>query len=142
MKEDIIVDEAPEDGEAVADLEFLKRFLCSMQGLNDSSCEEWLSEVPAYHDYDPWESWLFPENVAVPIVFGVTLLAGLAGNGLVVYVVIKHGAMKTVTNLYFVNLAIADMLFLMFCVPFTAITYVLPYWPFGPYMCKYLFLSS
>ncbi len=128
--------ESMEDLEKEVDLEFLKTFLCNMQGLNDTACEEWLSEVPAYHDYDPWESWLFPENVLVPLLFGLTLLAGLIGNGLVVYVVFKHGAMKTVTNLYFVNLAIADVLFLLFCVPFTAITYVLPYWPFGQPMCK------
>jgi hypothetical protein len=34
------------------------------------------------------------------------------------------------------NLALADLLFIVFCVPFTATDYSLPSWPFGGVWCK------
>lgn len=44
--------------------------------------------------------------------------------------------MRSTTNLLIINLAIADILFVFFCVPFTAFDYVLPTWPFGNFWCK------
>lgn len=34
------------------------------------------------------------------------------------------------------SLAVADILFIVFCVPFTATDYILPSWPFGEVWCK------
>uniref|UniRef100_T1IYC9 G-protein coupled receptors family 1 profile domain-containing protein n=1 Tax=Strigamia maritima TaxID=126957 RepID=T1IYC9_STRMM len=44
--------------------------------------------------------------------------------------------MRNTTNLLIINLAIADLLFIVFCVPFTATDYVIPFWPFGLAWCK------
>jgi allatostatin receptor len=44
--------------------------------------------------------------------------------------------MKNTTNLLILNLAVADLLFILVCVPFTAIDYVLMYWPFGLFWCR------
>ncbi|PSN49608.1 Allatostatin-A receptor [Blattella germanica] len=44
--------------------------------------------------------------------------------------------MRSTTNLLIINLAVADLLFIVFCVPFTATDYVLPFWPFGDVWCK------
>lgn len=44
--------------------------------------------------------------------------------------------MRSTTNLLIINLAIADLLFVFFCVPFTATDYMLRAWPFGDYWCK------
>lgn len=44
--------------------------------------------------------------------------------------------MRSTTNLLIINLAIADLLFVFFCVPFTATDYILRAWPFGDYWCK------
>ncbi|KFB38430.1 AGAP003658-PB-like protein [Anopheles sinensis] len=46
--------------------------------------------------------------------------------------------MRSTTNLLIINLAAADLLFVVFCVPFTAVDYVLPEWPFGDYWCKFV----
>lgn len=46
--------------------------------------------------------------------------------------------MRSTTNLLIINLAIADLLFVFFCVPFTATDYILPAWPFGDYWCKFV----
>lgn len=44
--------------------------------------------------------------------------------------------MRSTTNLLIINLAVADLLFIVFCVPFTGTDYALPFWPFGDTWCK------
>jgi allatostatin receptor len=44
--------------------------------------------------------------------------------------------MRNTTNVLILNLAVADLLFIVFCVPFTATDYALNYWPFGLMWCQ------
>lgn len=45
--------------------------------------------------------------------------------------------MRSTTNLLIINLAASDILFVIFCVPFTATDYIWPTaWPFGDLWCK------
>ena len=44
--------------------------------------------------------------------------------------------MRNTTNVLILNLAVADLLFIVFCVPFTATDYALNYWPFGLVWCQ------
>ena len=53
-----------------------------------------------------------------------------------VLVVAANQQMRSTTNLLIINLAVADLLFIVFCVPFTGTDYVLPFWPFGDVWCK------
>jgi hypothetical protein len=62
-------------------------------------------------------------------------IIGLVGNTLVIYVVIRFSKMQTVTNMYIVNLAIADECFLI-GIPFLIVTMSMDFWPFGNIMCK------
>lgn len=75
-------------------------------------------------------------SLAVPILFGIIVVVGLLGNLLVVIVVTANQQMRSTTNLLIINLALADLLFIVLCVPFTAVDYMLPYWPFGDLWCK------
>ncbi|XP_074099022.1 allatostatin A receptor 1 isoform X1 [Cotesia typhae] len=75
-------------------------------------------------------------KVVVPIFFGIIGLLGLVGNSLVVIVVALNPGMRSTTNILIINLAIADLLFVIFCIPFTATDYILLYWPFGDTWCK------
>lgn len=75
-------------------------------------------------------------SLAVPILFGIIVVVGLLGNLLVVIVVTANQQMRSTTNLLIINLALADLLFIVLCVPFTAVDYMLPYWPFGDVWCK------
>lgn len=72
----------------------------------------------------------------VPVFFGFIGITGLLGNALVVLVVISNPGMRSTTNLLIINLAMADLLFVIFCVPFTATDYMLFTWPFGDVWCK------
>jgi allatostatin A receptor len=75
-------------------------------------------------------------SIIVPTLFGIIIVIGLAGNALVVVVVCAIKQMRSTTNLLIINLAIADLLFIIFCVPFTASNYVLSSWPFGDVWCR------
>ena len=69
-------------------------------------------------------------------LYSIIFVIALTGNGLVCYVVHSSPRMKTVTNLFIVNLAVGDILMALFCVPTSSIsTLILQYWPFGPELC-------
>ena len=71
-------------------------------------------------------------TIVVPIFFTIVVLVGFFGNLLVVLVVTWNKQMRNTTNLLILNLAWADILFIVFCVPFTATGYAFPHdWPFG-----------
>ncbi len=44
--------------------------------------------------------------------------------------------MQSVTNIFIVNLAVADMLVMLFCAPPSVIWDVTNTWIFGPLMCR------
>ena len=72
------------------------------------------------------------------IVDGAILSVGLIGNILVIYVVVRYARMKTVTNVYILNLSIADSLFLV-GMPMIMTTALLRRWVFGAALCHVFF---
>ncbi|XP_078257656.1 galanin receptor type 1b [Rhinoraja longicauda] len=79
-----------------------------------------------------------PEGVIVPVIFGVIFLLGVTGNTLVLVVLgrAKSRRARSTTNVFILNLSIASIAFLTFCVPFEATIYTLPDWIFGAFLCK------
>ncbi|KAL1132227.1 hypothetical protein AAG570_010184 [Ranatra chinensis] len=69
------------------------------------------------------------------VLYALVCIVGLLGNTLVIYVVLRYSKMQTVTNMYIVNLAVADECFLI-GIPFLIATMSLQLWPFGNVMCK------
>lgn len=78
-------------------------------------------------------------NQVNPACYLFICAMGLLGNGLVIYVVLTYAKMKTVTNIYILNLAITDMLFL-FMLPLTVTTVIIKHWVFGFIVCKVYFV--
>ena len=76
--------------------------------------------------------------LTVPVLFGVVTLSGLIGNGLVIYVIVSRERMQTVTNLLLLNLAVADLAFVLVVPPFTAYQMAAEWWPFGDVACRLL----
>ncbi|KAJ8251518.1 hypothetical protein GJAV_G00222210 [Gymnothorax javanicus] len=62
-------------------------------------------------------------------------ILGLLGNTLAIFVILRYAKMKTVTNLYILNLAVADELYIL-GLPLITTQNVLSYWPFGSFMCR------
>ena len=71
------------------------------------------------------------------IVFAVVIiLVGGVGNSLVIAVVFKNSNQLTsTTNTFIVNLAIADLSFLLLCIPFHAYILTNGKWLFGNFLC-------
>lgn len=65
-----------------------------------------------------------------------TRFSGTIGNALVILVIAINQQMRNTTNVLIVNLAIADLLFILLCVPTTATDYALNRWPFGLLWCQ------
>jgi hypothetical protein len=78
----------------------------------------------------------------VSVIFGLIALLGLVGNLSVIIVVMANNSMRSTTNILIIGLAIADLVFIIVCVPFTALSYVLTVWPFGELICKVCLLFS
>ena len=75
-------------------------------------------------------------EIFVPIVFALITLLGIVGNSLVAVVIITKSHMRSPTNLLLLNLAFADILFVLVCPPLTAYQIVTQTWPFGDAACK------
>ena len=112
--------------------DYVRQNIC---GNSTSNCSEF-AELMSYHDYDAEPPPMPYERLIVPSIFGMTFTVGLIGNLLVIFVILRNRTMKTVTNVFLVNLAVSDVLFLTFCAPFTATIYITKDWPFGEHMCK------
>ncbi|KAK7940258.1 hypothetical protein WMY93_003584 [Mugilogobius chulae] len=74
-------------------------------------------------------------SLVTAVVLIIIFFVGLLGNTLVIYVVVRYTKMKTVTNLYILNLALADELYIL-GIPFLCTQNVLSYWPYGEFLCK------
>lgn len=80
---------------------------------------------------------LNPTSVIVSVVFSLIFLLGTIGNSLVLAVLLRSGQVGyNTTNLFILNLSVADFFFIIFCVPFQATIYSLEGWVFGSFMCK------
>ncbi|XP_054726758.1 neuropeptide SIFamide receptor [Anastrepha obliqua] len=70
------------------------------------------------------------------IAYVIVFLVGLVGNSFVIAVVLRAPRMRTVTNYFIVNLAIADILVIVFCLPATLMSNIFVPWMLGWLMCK------
>ncbi|XP_008833402.1 C-C chemokine receptor type 7 [Nannospalax galili] len=94
-------------------------------------------------DYTSYETVCFMKDVRnfkawfLPIMYSVICFVGLMGNGLVVLTYIYFKRLKTMTDTYLLNLAVADILFLLI-LPFWAYS-AAKSWIFGISLCKCIF---
>lgn len=66
----------------------------------------------------------------------VVFVIGLVGNFLVCVAVYRNQTMRTVTNYFIVNLAVADFFVILVCLPPTVLWDVTQTWFFGNLLCK------
>ncbi|KAJ8010942.1 hypothetical protein DPEC_G00080390 [Dallia pectoralis] len=74
--------------------------------------------------------------VFVPVVYSCNFMVGVIGNSIVVAVIYRYMKLKTVANVFVLNLAISDLTFLVtlpMWATFTASGYQ---WLFGGFLCK------
>jgi len=115
------------------------QYLYKLCNTSESHRYSWCNEtifIPT--DYSGYEENLLDRIIAivVPILFSIAVIVGGFGNSLVILVIASNRSMRNTTNILIINLAVSDLMFLVFCVPFTATDYALPSWPFGNIWCK------
>ena len=75
-------------------------------------------------------------KVILVILHVSVFITGLVGNSLVCLSVYRNKSLQTVTNYYIVNLAIADFLVILICLPPSVYWDINLYWNFGLVLCK------
>lgn len=85
----------------------------------------------------PWVVWFSSGRVQIPLYATILLLA-VIGNGLVILTLVQNRRMRTITNVFLLNLAVSDILLGVLCMPFTLIGSLLRDFVFGEIMCKFL----
>ncbi|XP_074939515.1 C-C chemokine receptor type 2-like [Phalacrocorax aristotelis] len=72
----------------------------------------------------------------LPPLYSLVVIFGLTGNLLVVLILVKYKRLKSMTDIYLLNLAISDLTF-VFSLPFWAY-YAVHDWIFGEVLCRML----
>ncbi|XP_007671256.1 neuropeptide Y receptor type 2 [Ornithorhynchus anatinus] len=78
---------------------------------------------------------LIEVQIVLILAYCSIILLGVIGNSLVIHVVIKFKNMRTVTNFFIANLAVADLLVNTLCLPFTLAYTLMGEWRMGPVLC-------
>ena len=84
------------------------------------------------------QSHIFPDSIewVLILLYAAVFFTGLIGNSLVCFAVGMNAHMRTVTNLFIVNLATADLLVLILCLIPTMLEDVTETWYMGSVCCK------
>ncbi|CAH0403079.1 unnamed protein product [Chilo suppressalis] len=130
-------DSDKENGDIETDVESEKANMTPSEdcvGLADycnMSKEEYVSMLQDYIYPQTYEWVLIATHTTVFII-------GLVGNALVCIAVYRNHTMRTVTNYFIVNLAAADFMVILFCLPPTVLWDVTETWFLGNTLCKVL----
>ncbi|KAK2151623.1 hypothetical protein LSH36_356g01038 [Paralvinella palmiformis] len=83
---------------------------------------------------DHWFEPMLESSVICAYVFVISV--GLVSNSLVCFVVARVKSLRTVRNMFIVNLAVSDIVMCLFCMPLTLVKLVLKNWPLGEPLCR------
>ncbi|KAL8610155.1 hypothetical protein ACOMHN_005930 [Nucella lapillus] len=96
------------------------------------------TEAAATGDFNlPWWQQLF-----FYVIFVAMFLVAAGGNIIVIWIVLAHKRMRTVTNYFLVNLAVSDVMISLLNTPFNFVFLLYQDWWFGRVYCKFCFFIS
>ena len=93
------------------------------------SDEEYLDMIQDFI-FPDWFEWI------LIVMYFYVFVMGLVGNFFVCFAVVRNRHMRTITNYFIVNLAAADFLVILICLPPTVLEDVTETWYMGKIMCK------
>lgn len=117
------------------DLNTTESPLCALNGF----CE------PMEDYWDRLDAYIYPEPFewGLIVLYIVTFFVGLIGNSLVCFAIWRNTKMRTITNIFIVNLSVADLGVIIICLPSTLLVDVTETWFLGTPFCKiHLFLMT
>uniref|UniRef100_A0A1I7RZJ9 G_PROTEIN_RECEP_F1_2 domain-containing protein n=1 Tax=Bursaphelenchus xylophilus TaxID=6326 RepID=A0A1I7RZJ9_BURXY len=77
-------------------------------------------------------------NYVMIVAFCTIFCLSVIGNSVVVVVILQQRSMRSVTNIYLLNLALSDLLLSVVCMPPTLVSSLVYCWVFGDVLCKAL----
>jgi len=103
--------------------------------LDDGECksEEDVRRYLGRYIIPQWYEWI------VIAMYILTFIIGVSGNILVCFAVWRNRQMRTVTNMFIVNLSVADLGIIIICLPPTLLVDVTETWFMGHVMCKLVY---
>lgn len=85
---------------------------------NKSKPEKNESETDYDYDYDLAHTiFNWSELIPTLVVYGATMVIGIAGNSLIIFTICRYRRMKSTTNVFLASLASADLLLIIICIP-------------------------
>uniref|UniRef100_A0A8C9S3R7 Neuropeptide FF receptor 1 n=1 Tax=Scleropages formosus TaxID=113540 RepID=A0A8C9S3R7_SCLFO len=84
----------------------------------------------------PYYQHSLPVAASFILAYLFIFLLCMLGNMLVCLIVLRDRRMRTVTNLFILNLAVSDLLVGIFCIPTTLVDNLITGWPFSNTVCK------
>jgi 7 transmembrane receptor (rhodopsin family) len=117
--------------------EFLSSANMSLNMINETetSRSENISSETTTVDGDRPFIPMFWIQLAWSLVFGLMVIVAVVGNVIVIYIVLAHRRMRTVTNFFLLNLTIADLVTATFNAIFNFVFMLNSHWPFGQSYC-------
>ena len=76
------------------------------------------------------------ETYLVPMIFLIIFVVGFIGNGLLIFIFMRHKSLRNVPNIFILCLSAGDMMVIVGTIPFISLIYTLESWPFGNFICK------
>ncbi|XP_061674182.1 neuropeptide FF receptor 1 like 2 [Syngnathoides biaculeatus] len=104
-------------------------------GLDNTSSNTTLKEPMNMTLFPYYQHSVYVATSYILAYFFIFLLC-MVGNMLVCLIVLGNHHMRTVTNLFILNLAISDLLVGIFCIPTTLVDNLITGWPFSNVVCK------
>lgn len=110
---------------------------CSQEMCANVTCPP-VSEIGQGNPYiQPWYI-----QIIYYFFFVTMVITATGGNLIVIWIVLAHKRMRTVTNFFLVNLAIADALISVLNTLFNFVYMLYSDWPFGRNYCKFVHFIS
>ncbi|XP_067678886.1 QRFP-like peptide receptor [Haliotis asinina] len=107
---------------------------------NDTLANRWQEENSFYDVITSFRESLFTVHNTTTIIlltfYVPVFLVSLVGNILVLLVIAPNRQLQSVTNNFLLNLAIADLLVTIVCIPMTAAQRIYQLWIYGDVLCK------
>lgn len=74
--------------------------------------------------------------VVQAITMFVMIVVGTLANGVICHCILRNRSLRTVTNIFILNLATTDFLLSVLCMPFAMVSCIIDDWIFGDLMCS------
>ncbi|XP_033735103.1 RYamide receptor-like [Pecten maximus] len=82
---------------------------------------------------------LGPAEWVLIFLYGIVIVVDVTGNGIVCYLIFSERQLRTITNFFLVNLAVADIAKAFTGIPFSLmVNLIFRYWPFSAFLCPFV----